>query len=306
MLERVRVDHGDEANIVSADLVRTGGVAGFFARETFRVVVELNDEPAPVPLRAADPAARLVRPVPRGSGSDFADLLGQMIDLSYADADIVETTPEPDAEIAAVGPSAGPAGEPLALAELLGRLETLVRPAPPVPSSGIVAVVGRRVEVGAAASTVAAACGVATAEVLLAAPGHHLATPTRVAGIARSLARRADDRPVVVAVVIEGGIDGCRWAGEVLAALRADQVRLAVGGWRRVDDATDLLSLLSSSGPVDVVDLVGVAEAADPDAFLTLDAPVGTLDGEPADLDRWVELIVDARRHLPGVDLVGR
>lgn len=47
MLDRVRSEHGAEANIVSADLTRSGGVAGFFARETFEVVVEIieHDEP---------------------------------------------------------------------------------------------------------------------------------------------------------------------------------------------------------------------------------------------------------------------
>jgi hypothetical protein len=47
VLARVREEHGPDANIVSADLTRRGGVGGFFARETFEVVVELESEPAP-------------------------------------------------------------------------------------------------------------------------------------------------------------------------------------------------------------------------------------------------------------------
>jgi hypothetical protein len=46
VLARVREEHGPDANIVSADLTRRGGVGGFFARETFEVVVELESEPA--------------------------------------------------------------------------------------------------------------------------------------------------------------------------------------------------------------------------------------------------------------------
>ncbi len=38
LLDQVRRELGAEANIVKADRVRTGGVAGFFARETFEVV----------------------------------------------------------------------------------------------------------------------------------------------------------------------------------------------------------------------------------------------------------------------------
>lgn len=57
VLERVRDEHGPGARIVSADLARTKGLAGFFARETYQVTVELDPPPSIVPAAKARPAA---------------------------------------------------------------------------------------------------------------------------------------------------------------------------------------------------------------------------------------------------------
>jgi len=43
LLERVRTEVGPEARIVAANRIRQGGVAGFFAKEGFEVVVDLAD-----------------------------------------------------------------------------------------------------------------------------------------------------------------------------------------------------------------------------------------------------------------------
>lgn len=43
LLDRVRTEHGAGARIVSAEKVRSGGFAGFFARERFEVTVEISD-----------------------------------------------------------------------------------------------------------------------------------------------------------------------------------------------------------------------------------------------------------------------
>ncbi|MGQ0843551.1 MAG: hypothetical protein ACT4QF_05410 [Sporichthyaceae bacterium] len=42
LLARVRAEHGPDVRIVSADRVRTGGVGGFFARESYALTVELD------------------------------------------------------------------------------------------------------------------------------------------------------------------------------------------------------------------------------------------------------------------------
>jgi flagellar biosynthesis GTPase FlhF len=42
LLERVRVEVGPEARIVAANRIRQGGIAGFFAREGYEVVVDAD------------------------------------------------------------------------------------------------------------------------------------------------------------------------------------------------------------------------------------------------------------------------
>ena len=50
LLARVRRECGPEARIVQADRVRTGGIAGFFSRERFEVLVEVEDVTDPTEL----------------------------------------------------------------------------------------------------------------------------------------------------------------------------------------------------------------------------------------------------------------
>ena len=50
LLAKVRDEHGSAATIVSAERVRSGGVAGFFAKQKFELTVELMDE-SPLPRR---------------------------------------------------------------------------------------------------------------------------------------------------------------------------------------------------------------------------------------------------------------
>jgi len=42
VLARVRAEHGTGARIVAADKVRSGGFAGFFAKERYEVTVEVE------------------------------------------------------------------------------------------------------------------------------------------------------------------------------------------------------------------------------------------------------------------------
>ena len=122
VLARVREEHGPDANIVSADLTRRGGIGGFFARETFEVVVEVDSDttpaatvapleqrrapaaPAAAPAPAAPaPATELddIPPPPRFAAvapqpaavapGDFARMLADMID----DPDPLSSEPTP-------------------------------------------------------------------------------------------------------------------------------------------------------------------------------------------------------------------
>lgn len=60
LLERVRTEHGDDVTIVAADKVRTGGIGGFFARESYALTVEVGQTPAvdpPQPVMSERAAA---------------------------------------------------------------------------------------------------------------------------------------------------------------------------------------------------------------------------------------------------------
>jgi hypothetical protein len=91
LLARVRAEHGEDVRIVAADRQRTGGVAGFFARETYAVTVELDDAPTPQPLpeltetieaieaaERAQTAMVLTTPPLSTSGPQFATVLEKL------------------------------------------------------------------------------------------------------------------------------------------------------------------------------------------------------------------------------------
>ncbi len=49
VLSQLRDSHGPDAKIVQAELVRTGGFAGFFAKRRYEVTVEVDDDAAARP-----------------------------------------------------------------------------------------------------------------------------------------------------------------------------------------------------------------------------------------------------------------
>jgi hypothetical protein len=54
LLAQIREEYGPDARIVSADKVRSGGVAGFFSKQHYEIAVEVEDGQAP-PTSAASP-----------------------------------------------------------------------------------------------------------------------------------------------------------------------------------------------------------------------------------------------------------
>jgi hypothetical protein len=87
VLERVRAEVGPDARIVGANRIRKGGVAGFFAKEGYEVIVDLNGEAPPARGRGARAAKQSGRSakVP-ASVLDLADDISadereQVIDL---------------------------------------------------------------------------------------------------------------------------------------------------------------------------------------------------------------------------------
>lgn len=64
LLARVPAEHGPDAVIVAANKLRTGGIGGFFAKEGFEVVVEVQDAVAETP---EPPVARDLPDAPRAA-----------------------------------------------------------------------------------------------------------------------------------------------------------------------------------------------------------------------------------------------
>ena len=345
MLERVRTDHGPRANIISADLTRSGGVAGFFAKETYQVTVEIPTSPSRAPLATAEdpvelddvlapPPARRAAVAPR----DFAAVLGDLIDDGGESIDAAEMAerrellraihdmptsdpatrdPQPrhrqgaEPELPFAAREAAPrvvsmaestdAG-PVALGDLLGQIERYRLNAPALPGAGVVAVVGSRGDAIEVAVSLAQSIGRAASEVMLAAPGDASVTPALMAGIVEASMRRRIDRgltgPVFVAVAVTPGIEGHRFAADVLERLRPSQTRLAVAGWRPLDRIAQTMAGLGGpdGGGIDTLDLLEAQGAPTPEAFLRLGVPVATIDGEPATTAMWAAILLDSGR----------
>jgi hypothetical protein len=94
-MARVRAEMGPGARIVKAEKVRTGGVAGFFAREHYELTVEVPDPPPTAPGRPRPTTTAPTAPVERAA-------VGIEALLAAADA----------AEQGATGASAGHASAP--------------------------------------------------------------------------------------------------------------------------------------------------------------------------------------------------
>ncbi len=339
VLERVRDDHGAAARIVSADLTRSRGVGGFFARETYQVVVELDAEgpaaiePAPVAVPAAPVVAPAADPPPptfastpeRGATPDFARVLTDLV--ADPPAEVMSALGEPQPTVATPAAPApipvmddddrprhradaerpiGPVGSepldvsPVALGDLVARLSTMVQPASPLPTSGIITVVGARADAVEAAVSVAQACGRVASEVMLAAPTDASVTPRTIGAVVTESVRRrhqrGDSGPVVVAVAVAPGVEGTRWATEVVTALDAVHVRVAAGAWRPIERTASLIERVRSVAPVAALDLIEIESAPAPERFLGLGVAIGTIDGLPSTAMSWAATLLDCGR----------
>ncbi|MGC8463042.1 MAG: hypothetical protein ACP5P9_05160 [Acidimicrobiales bacterium] len=91
VLEQAIAEAGPGGRIVTADRVRKGGVAGFFAREHFEVTVEIDDEPA-ADDRGRAPRASGSAPGPRAPGTASPRSVAELADDTE---DVVELSSEP-------------------------------------------------------------------------------------------------------------------------------------------------------------------------------------------------------------------
>lgn len=328
VLARIGVDHGPDANIVTADMVRTGGLGGFFSRENYQVVVELID---PIPLDTDQEPLDDDDLPEADAGRDFADLLAALVDDSVdltgatSPLDAGRTSRStPPATVTTRRPLARPLARPVSLpssalvqedvielpdarddgafgndsglidlALMHRNVSATFRSAPSIANRGIVAMIGARRDAIAAAIGVSELLGRSGSDLLVLEPDNNDIgegpSPEELVAIVRSAARLRERLgvrgPTIAVVVVAPGIDGHRWATSVLAGLEADQVRLAVAGWRPLPRLPETIVGL---GGVDVIDVVDLQSADDAAAFLDLDTPIGTVDGELATPAGWV------------------
>ncbi|HET6810710.1 MAG TPA: hypothetical protein VFH50_06850 [Acidimicrobiales bacterium] len=113
VLARIQAELGPSAQIISAEKVRRGGVGGFFARETYQVVVDGPEEPVSrptllssrrraagiAPAPAAPGAGERTVPVPSTEGAPFAEVLRRLTENTQptggAPTAAVAATPAP-------------------------------------------------------------------------------------------------------------------------------------------------------------------------------------------------------------------
>jgi len=263
------------------------------------MLADMIDDPDPLsPLppaapMAATPAPVAVTPSPAAPAPAATPA---------ADAEVPTPVSALLADHLAAPPPAIPVAEPLdaspvGIGELISQLSAMVAPAPPLPDTGVVAIVGPRGDAVEVAVALAQAWGRAPSEVLVAAPTDPGVTPETIGQVVAESCRRRTHRgqsgPALVAVAVMPGTEGHRWAATTLRAIAPAQVRLAVAGWRPLDRVAQTLAGL---GSVDAVDLVALDGAAAPEAFLRLGVPVASVDGLPATPAMWAALLVDCGR----------
>jgi len=179
------------------------------------------------------------------------------------------------------------------LAAMHRTVSASFRPAPSIADHGIVAIIGARRDAFTAAIGVAELLGRSASDVLVLEPDNddidEGPSPEELVAIVQSAARQRErlgaTGPTIAVVVVAPGIEGHRWATSALAGLHADQVRLAVAGWRPL---ARLPETIVGLGGVDVIDVVDLQSAGDAAAFLDLDTPIGTVDGDVATPGGWV------------------
>ena len=139
LLERVRTELGTSTKIVSANKMRSGGVAGFFAKERYEVIVEHDGIVLPSADIANDPTVS-VRP--RDIAPSLMDLVDQVSADERAAAPRISTESEPFASILErVARDAGMPSQPEAAAESDDEIDVthaeVVPPAPVISASPV-------------------------------------------------------------------------------------------------------------------------------------------------------------------------
>lgn len=98
LLEQVRTELGSGMKIISANKIRSGGIAGFFAREKYEVIVE-HDGSALIAAPAGEAADEEISVRPRDLAPSLLDLVDQVSADERAAAPRISTESEPFAAV---------------------------------------------------------------------------------------------------------------------------------------------------------------------------------------------------------------
>jgi hypothetical protein len=179
--------------------------------------------------------------------------------------------------------------------ELCRALELALPPLPLPPRSptSVVAVIGPRDQVIAAARAVATDIGAPSDQIAIATQRkvwrrleHVLGSPEAAAEERRSWRWR--DRPSVVAIEQPVRPGGSPWASEMLRAL---EPAICWGVAEASHKPEDLAAWSRALGGLDVLALVDLEGTTTPAAALAAAVPVGRLDGQPATPQLWANIL---------------
>ena len=299
--ERISREHGPEATIVAIEPVQVGGIAGFFARRTFRVTIEVP-EPAPPRPPAAGSAAgsggaggsagggagpgtgrggpaagieallaaaeeaelREQLPTPSTQSEPFAQVLDNLI--AY--------TRQPEPEQIASGRIAGTASS----ARDAARPASAARAGWVRPLSGpgdLVAVIGLGADTLSAAQRVAQRTG--SLVVYGAARSPDAVDAEHRRDVLRRRAHAVVNGHGLTLAVVLDTTDVAGTVGAV-AALEPDQVMVVVDASRKAEDTRHWVDAVRRLVPVDAMLVIGTAATASPETVDELGLPRGVAD----------------------------
>lgn len=318
----------DDAVIVAANRLRTGGIAGFFAKERFEIIVESSHSPRSL-LDLAEQVSDGER-----QASPFASVLTRIADdvgIELEDLDLRSDPTPPDTSMPTVqrtfpppppGTSTNPVtaqltdlGLPPRLvacacradpedggAQFGGSLYNALRQLPSPPAlprfaGAIVVVVGERLEALSLARSMAIDLCLDPEDVVLASPsyrGRGIPAGRRITetGAARELGNRwrHQGRTRVVAVESSMGPADVLWASHLLGALQPSAVWAIAHANQKNED---VVSWSDRLGGIDALALTHLESSVSPAALLQTGIPIARLDNRPATAALWAALLTE-------------
>ncbi len=288
--------HGSTARIISAEKVSEGGLGGFFARQFFEVVVEVDDgaaapegavpapgEPGSRPA-ASDKAKKGAGQPPESAGMPTESGIGALLqDADDADGAFGSTETSREKEL----PSVSTASQ--GFAELLADLATTVpaastpgAPDAPVLLSGagkVVMIVGLAtdpMDVARSMRRVLKSAEIRTAGAIKAVSVDHVAG--RLGLAAARAAGAAAGRTVVIAF---GLTPGGQVPSAALSEVEADQIWVVVDAARKQADTAVWVDRVGWAVEADALAVLGSMETLTPGTVHELGLPIGWIDGGP-------------------------